>query len=863
VTALDATAAASDTFTGATSYALTGVNNAVTANGIAATGIENVTTTGALVGSATGTTFNITGAGVVGVANINFTGVTDVTGGAGQDSFVFADAGSVTGAIDGGGPVVAPGDTLDLSAKTTAVAINTAAGTATGMGSFANIEHLTGNNANTTLTGGSFQLTGVNSGAVDGIGFQAVHHLQGTATSSFTGAGGSVAGAITGGGTATTLSGVLTSGGNQSYAGAVTLGAATTLSANAGAGTIGLGAVAGAGNDLTLTGAATLASGSNVGALVANQSLTTQGAVGANSVAITGTTTLGGNVTTAAGQTYTGGATLNAAVTLGDTGNSAINVGTSLTGGGNNLTIASGGTTTLTNATGIGTFTAGTNGTTNGAVTAGTYNLNGGTVNAALGAGTLNQAAGTTTLAGTSAATAVNVNSGTLVLGSNDRLADTAVVSVAAGAALGMQAFSDTVGSVSVGNGASVNGTGTLTAGTYTLNGGTVNANLGAGTLVQATNTSTLNGTSAAGTVNVNGGTLQLGATANRLTSATALTIASGATLNTGASAQALGTAAVNNHGSLVAGGAVSAGSITSDGSAAFGGNVTTTGDQVYTGSVSTAAGSTITAANKISLGSTLASMTKDASTLSASQLAVTDPALVVIGSGTTFRLTGAGSVDVAGDFAGSVAVDAAGATLLDLSDYTAATPFSVTQALVAPTASVFLTSAGAITVDAAQFSPVSVLQVATVDGGATFLNSSTARNGLPGMLATDRIVLDINGGSVNTAADPMWINPGTPNLSVSIDAGLEAFLAGNVSANAIIREILAGSADAVGAGRAEMVRDFLRELKHAVGVGAVEDLVMFGGADMEGITAPLAFRSLAIRAPKCVSEQVNNQPCQ
>ncbi len=179
----------------------------------------------------------------------------------------------------------------------------------------------------------------------------------------------------------------------------------------------------------------------------------------------------------------------------------------------------------------VGSFTLNggfLNGT--GTLTAATYDLNGGTINANLGAGTLNQLTSSTTLTGSSSAAIVNVNGGTLTLGGSNRLLDTAAVTIASTGIFDLATFSDTVGSFTL-NGGFLNGTGTLTATTYDLNGGTINANLGAGTLNQLSNTTTLNGTSAAANVNVNGGTLALGS-ANRLLDTAAVTIASKGTFN-------------------------------------------------------------------------------------------------------------------------------------------------------------------------------------------------------------------------------------------------------------------------------------------------------------------------------------------
>ena len=146
-----------------------------------------------------------------------------------------------------------------------------------------------------------------------------------------------------------------------------------------------------------------------------------------------------------------------------------------------------------------------------GTLTALTYGLTNGTINANLGGGTITVNSGTTTLNGTAGATIVDIN-GTLALGANDRLANTATVNVASGGVLDTTSsgYTNTVGTLNVTSG-SVNGTGTITAGTYGLTGATINANLGTGTITVNSGTTTLNGTAGATIVDING-TLALGA---------------------------------------------------------------------------------------------------------------------------------------------------------------------------------------------------------------------------------------------------------------------------------------------------------------------------------------------------------------
>ena len=199
-----------------------------------------------------------------------------------------------------------------------------------------------------------------------------------------------------------------------------------------------------------------------------------------------------------------------------------------------------------------------------GTLTARSYDLNNADVIANLGTGVLTNSGGTSTLRGTAAAGTVDVAAGTLVLASGDRLADTAAVSVAAGAALNIGEFTDTVGSLVLSG--TLDGTGTLTADSYALNGATLNANLGAGVLVNTGGVSTLFGTAGAGIVNVAAGSLVLAA-AERLADGAAVSVASGATLDLGAFAETVDTLALN--GTLAGTGTLTARTYTLNGGTA------------------------------------------------------------------------------------------------------------------------------------------------------------------------------------------------------------------------------------------------------------------------------------------------------
>ncbi len=151
-----------------------------------------------IVGNAAGDYFAITGAnaGSVGTsagtpANLiaNFTGIANLTGGAGDDTFAFQNAGSLTGNIDGGGH--AAGNVVDYSASTTVSAVTLGAALP-GAGSISNIQDLVGSGVNFTLiadgNGDIFDINGVDAGNVSyGVGgvnslvFTGVGILQGGA----------------------------------------------------------------------------------------------------------------------------------------------------------------------------------------------------------------------------------------------------------------------------------------------------------------------------------------------------------------------------------------------------------------------------------------------------------------------------------------------------------------------------------------------------------------------------------------------------------------------------------------------------------------------------------------------------------
>ncbi|MCP5533963.1 MAG: hypothetical protein H7A48_12395 [Akkermansiaceae bacterium] len=448
----------------------------------------------------------------------------------------------------GAGILTQTGNTTLLNGTSASVDVNINGGSLT-LGASDRLH----NSAAVKIAGGSLNLAGfndtvgtfaINTGTLDGTGTltAATYNLSGGAINANLGAGvltqivnTTILGGTSGAATVNINGGTLALGASDrlSDSAAVTLSGTGILNLGAFNDTVGSFTL----NDGTLNGTGTLTAATynlNGGTLNGN--------LGAGILSqLTGTTLLNG--TSAAETVNINGGTL----TLGASNRLADSAA---------VTVASTGTLNLgaSNDT-VGSFTLNgglLNGT--GTLTATTYDLNGGTVNANLGTGTLRQIGNTTLLNGTSGASVVQVNGGTLTLGASNRLSDSAAVAVNS-AILNIGSFNDTVGSFTL-NGGSLNGSGTLTASTYDLNGGTVNANLGTGTLNQLTNSTLLNGTSAASLVNVNGGTLTLGSS-NRLFDSAAVTVNSGTldlgTFNDTVGSFLLNSGTLNGSGTLTA----------------------------------------------------------------------------------------------------------------------------------------------------------------------------------------------------------------------------------------------------------------------------------------------------------------------
>src|SRR6185437_9887367 len=253
----------------------------------------------------------------------------------------------------------------------------------------------------------------------------------GTGAVTFGGAvGGGTNGALTSlsstGAGAVTLGGNVTTTGAQSYTGAVLLGGNATLqttnsnvsfgstvdNATGTAETLTISAGTGA---VTFTGAVGAGANGAIGALTVNGSgATSLGTVSAASLATnTGTTTLNGNITTTAGQTYTGAVLLGSGVALNAT-NNAVDFKSTV----DNATSGMPEALTVNAGTGAVTFTGAVGAGANGAIGALTVNGSGATSLGTVSAASLATNTGTTTLNGNITTTAGQTYNGAVLLGS-------------------------------------------------------------------------------------------------------------------------------------------------------------------------------------------------------------------------------------------------------------------------------------------------------------------------------------------------------------------------------------------------------------------------------------------------------------
>ena len=295
-----------------------------TGSGIGGTwnGITTVTGSGAsdTMGGANAT-YNLASANAGNSGGISWTSFENLHDTA-AGIFWFAAAGTVAGTI------TAAGGTLDYSGLTGPITVDLTEKTAPGIGGTWNgIANVTGTtNITDTITGSgqTFNLTGADAGNNGSVSWSSFENINGLAgTNSYVGSGGSLSGTIIDSGTVATLQGSIQTGGAQSYNGAVTLGAATTLTST------GSGAITFAGTldsdftprDLTVGTSGVITFGGAVGTTPLNSLTINAG----------GTTKInGGSITTsgAGGQAYYNAVVLGPD-TLLNSGSGAITEGTS------------------------------------------------------------------------------------------------------------------------------------------------------------------------------------------------------------------------------------------------------------------------------------------------------------------------------------------------------------------------------------------------------------------------------------------------------------------------------------------------------------------------------------------------------
>ena len=456
----------------------------------------------------TGIQLNKTTTGTVWLNNVNtYTGLTNITGGVLRIG--------VNNAIGGGGNVTVNSGSLDMYGKTDTVGTVTlqnggliyGSGTLTSTGSF---ELQDGTVGGTVLAGVGIQLNKTTSGTV---------YLNSVNT--YTGLTNITAGTLQYGNSNAIASGnvtingstaVLDMAGYSDTVGTVTLDNSGTI--NGGSGSV-----------LTSTADFVMKSGT------ANAVLA--GAVGLNK-------TTSGTVTLDQQNTYTGLTNITAGTLLYGTNNAI---------GSGNVTID--GATTVLDMAGysdtVGTVTLSSNATINGGSgsvlsSTGSFEMQSGTVNVVLAddPGTvLNKTtAGTVTLNQQNTYTGLtNITAGTLLYGTNNAIGSGNVTIDGATTVLDMAGYSDTVGTVTLSNNATINGgsSSVLTStGTFEMQSGTVNVVLGGSAALNKTTSGTVtlnNANTYTGATAVSAGKLILAGPAANLSTSTAVTISSGAEL--------------------------------------------------------------------------------------------------------------------------------------------------------------------------------------------------------------------------------------------------------------------------------------------------------------------------------------------
>lgn len=130
----------------------------------------------------------------------SFSDIDNLTGNAGDDAFIFADGSSLSGAING----AAGDDNVDFSAETGVVSVTI------GSAGFLNIETFIGNDINSTITGdnmaNTWDFTGINDGTINGTNFENFNNVTGgTDSDIFSLSNGSITGVVDGGAGTNTL----------------------------------------------------------------------------------------------------------------------------------------------------------------------------------------------------------------------------------------------------------------------------------------------------------------------------------------------------------------------------------------------------------------------------------------------------------------------------------------------------------------------------------------------------------------------------------------------------------------------------------------------------------------------------------
>ncbi len=495
-----------------------------------------------------------------------------------------------------------------------------------------------------------------------------------------------------------------------------------------------------AGGTLRLNGNETVGTASVAGSVTGAGTLSTSSLV-LNNSALTSAVTTGS-------LTSDGASAVQAALQVN--GNASVNSGTLTVGDGANA-----GSLTVTGTTTIG----------NNAVLAFSRNdviINAGSFS---GAGTLRQVGGTLgtgelRLTGTATTDNVDVAGGVLALavGNNNRLSDTATVTVRNGAALRQDSVSETVQTLQLQG--TLAGSGTLTADSYALNGGTLSAGqaLGTGTLTSLGN-STLAGTAAAVSVAVNGGQLSL-ASANRLAAGATIDVAAG-TLALGGdqTVQALNLSGTLNGafrltataGSTLNGGANVAAATTLAGNAGAkltsNGGVTLNGRSEY-GDVQVNAGSTLR--------------------LGATPDRLIDSAAVDVRAGGTLQTGGnetVASLTLAGSLSGAGTLTTSGTATLN---------------------------AGALIGGALQSASLAINGDSTVNGSASTINASLSGAALAGTGTLTATTLTSTGNSTLGAAASLSGAPGLVVNGGSFTVGAAGSLTGAPSVNLLAGGTLA-----------------------------------------------------------------------